>query len=287
VNGSDGRKEKGIMKRCILFVTFLFVLIFGCKVNARGNNYEVHFLDTGQSDCILIKGIERNYLIDTGFAGSYENISAYLNSHGVNKLEKIIVTHYHDDHYGGLEKLVQNNFVNKIILPRHQPCYRDFIFSYLKDKKIQVEYLSKNFVIKDDNIDLKVLLPQKEDMITENNNGAVLFGTIDNVKYAFMSDVEKEREKELVKKKELLNSEIIKVPHHGLDTSSTEVLIKTINPKIAVVTSDGRESPNAEVVKRYETAQIAIFRTDMHGNIVIKANPENKEIEITASKVIK
>jgi competence protein ComEC len=279
--------ERKTMKKYVSAITLLFILLFGPIVNAQENNYDVHFLDTGQSDCILIKGIERNYLIDTGFAGSYENISAYLNAHGVNKLEKVIITHYHDDHYGGLEKLVQNNFVNKIILPRHQPCYRDVIFSYLKDKNVQVEYLSENFVIKDDNIDLKVLLPQKEDMITENNNGAVLFGTIDNVRYAFMSDVEKEREKELVKKKELLNSEIIKVPHHGLDTSSTEVLIKTINPKIAVVTCDGRESPSAEVVKRYETAQIAIFRTDMHGNIVIKANPENKEIEITASKVIK
>jgi beta-lactamase superfamily II metal-dependent hydrolase len=275
------------MKRSTPLIILLFILIFGCKVNARDSSYEVHFIDTGQSDCILIKGIKRNYLIDTGFAGSYENISAYLNFHCVNKLEKIIITHYHDDHYGGLEKLVQNNLINKVILPRHQPCYRDFIFSYLKDKNIQVEYISENFVIKEDNIDLKVLLPKKEDMFIENNNGAVLYGTIDNVKYAFMSDVEKEREKELVKKKELLNSEIIKVPHHGLDTSSTEVLIKTINPKIAVVTCDGRESPSAEVVKRYETSQIAIFRTDTHGNIVIKANPENKEIEITASKVIK
>lgn len=262
-------------------------MIFGLKVNAQENNYEVHFIDTGQSDCILIKGVEKNYLIDTAFAGSYENISAYLNSHGVNKLEEVIITHYHDDHYGGLEKLVQNNLINKVILPRHQPCYRDFIFSYLKDKNIQVEYISENFVIKDDNIDLKVLLPKKEDIFIENNNGAVLFGSIDNIKYAFMCDVEKEREKELVKKMELLNSEVIKVPHHALDTSSTEALIKAINPKIAVVTCDGRESPSAEIVKRYETAQIAVFRTDMHGNIVIKADPENKEIEITASKVIK
>lgn len=275
------------MKRCIMVITLLFILIFGCKVNALGNNYEVHFIDTGQSDCILIKGIEKSYLIDTGFAGSYENITAYLNSHGVNKLEKVIITHYHDDHYGGLEKLAQNTFVNKIILPRHQPCYRDFIFSYLKDKNIQVEYISESFVIKDDNIDLKVLLPKKEDMFIENNNGTVLVGTIDNVKYAFMSDVEKEREEELEKEKELLNSEIIKVPHHGLDTSSSEALVRAINPKIAVMTCDGRESPDAKVVKRYDTEQIAIFRTDMHGNIVIKANPENKEIEITSSKVIK
>ncbi len=274
------------MKRWIPFIIFMSILLFGGKVNAQGNNYEVHFINTKQSDCILIKGKDKNYLIDTGFLETSDSVLAYLSSHGVNKLEEVIITHYHDDHYGGLERLVKDVAINKIILPRHQPRYRDFIFSYIKNKNIKVEYITEDFAIKDNSIDLKVLLPKKEDMFIENNNSAVLIGHIDNIKYAFMADVEKGREELLVKSRELLGCDVIKVPHHALDTSSTESLVKTINAKIAVATCDGSESPSAEVIKKYESAKAAIFRTDMHGNIVIKANPENKEIEITATKVV-
>lgn len=275
------------MKKWIPAVVMLFILFFYGKVNAQGNTCEVHFIDTGQSDCILIKGTNRNYLIDTGLPRTYDKVLAYLNSQGINKLEEVIITHYHDDHFGGLEKLVEDKVVDKIILPRHQAKFRDFTFSYLKNKNIKIECITENFSIKDNNIDLKVLLTKKEDMNIENNNGAVFLGTIDNIKYAFMADVEKEREKELLEERELLNSKIIKVPHHALDTSSTEELVKAINARIAVVTCDGSESPSNDVIARYEATGAAVFRTDMHGNIIVKTNPENKQIEITASKVVK
>nr|WP_284703679.1 MBL fold metallo-hydrolase [Clostridium swellfunianum] len=269
-----------------MIITLIFILIFGYRVDAETNKYEVHFIDTGQSDCILIKGPDKSYLIDTGFEGSYENISNYIKSRGVSKLEEVIITHYHDDHYGSLEKLVKNDLVKKVVLPRHQEKYRELVFSYLNDRDVEVEYINENFVIKNEGINIKALLPKKEDMEIENNNGTVLVGTIDNVKYAFMADVELDREKSLVKEKELINADIVKVPHHGLDTSSAEGLVRVLNPRAVIITCDGRESPSREILNRYENYKTAIFRTDMNGNILVKAKPENKEIEIITSKVI-
>jgi beta-lactamase superfamily II metal-dependent hydrolase len=132
-----------------------------------------------------------------------------------------------------------------------------------------------------------VLLPKKEDKDIENNNSVVLAGFIDGVKYAFMADTEKAREKELIKNKQIANCDVIKVGHHGLDTSTTDELIKVTNPKIAVITCDGGESPNNSVVDKLSENGAAIFRTDMHGNIIIKGHPEDKAVEITTNKMIK
>ncbi|MBC2579483.1 MBL fold metallo-hydrolase [Clostridium sp. DJ247] len=62
-------------------------------------------LDTGQSDCMLIRGDNKNYLIDTGAAYYSDKIISYLNSNGINTIDMLILTHYHDDHYEGMLKI--------------------------------------------------------------------------------------------------------------------------------------------------------------------------------------
>lgn len=275
------------MKKWIPLVTLLIVLLFGGKVSAKENKYEVHFIDLGQSDCILIKGEEKSYLIDTGLPYTSDVVLKYLDSVGVNKIEDIIITHYHDDHYGGLKDIVREKSVNRVILPRHQPKYREVLFPYLNGKGIRVEYINDSFRVLGDGIDLRPLLSVNEDLEIENNNATALVGTIDGIKYAFMADVEKEREKYILRNKDVLDCQLVKVPHHGLDTSSTEELVKAINPRIAIITCDGAESPNPLIVERYSQLGTAIFRTDMHGNIVVKGYPKDKAVEIITNKVIK
>jgi beta-lactamase superfamily II metal-dependent hydrolase len=274
------------MKKYIPVLALFYIFMFNIKVNAQANVNEVHLMDIGQSDCILIKGTIKNYLIDTGLPRTYDKVLSYLNAQGISKLDTVIVTHYHDDHYGGLEKLIKDKNIDKVILPAHQPTYRDFIFSYLKDKGIKVEYITSSFSIVDNNIDLRAAVPYKEDRIIENNNSTVLYGTIDGIKYAFLADVEKEREKVLLDNKELYGCDVVKVPHHALYTSSTEEMVEALRSRIAIVSCDGDESPTNEVIERYTNMKTSVFRTDMHGNIVLKAISGNKEIEIIADKVI-
>ncbi len=115
-----------LIRRCIMkikaprtFLMFIVVVSFFCiKVFAKDRNPEVHFIDTGQSDCILIKTGKENYLIDTGWEYYSGKILSYLNSNNVDKIDGVILTHYHDDHYGGLEMLLKTSKVKKI-LPKH------------------------------------------------------------------------------------------------------------------------------------------------------------------------
>lgn len=273
------------MKRWITVSALIFILIFSVRAKAEGVKPEVHFMDIGQSDCILIKG-EKNYLIDTGLPRTQDKVIHYLDSKDIDNIEDIVITHYHDDHYGGLEKILSSKKVKRVILPKHQQNYRDYIFSYLKDKNTKIDYIDSSYSINEKDINLKVILPEKEDLDIENNNGIVMCGTIDSLKYAFMADAEKEREKDILKNKEISDCDIMKVGHHGLDTSSTEELVRAINPRVAVVTCDGDESPSESVINRIKGNKTEILRTDKLGSIIIRKGKKDKEVEIMTSKMI-
>lgn len=280
-------KGAGIMKKLIVIIIQLIVLLYNGKVSAKQGEYSVHFIDVEQEECILIKGEEKSYLIDVAREKNSKKVLEYLNKEGVKKIDTIVITHYHDDHYGGLKNILEHKVVGKVVLPTHNIEYRNKLFSFLEDKKVKVVYVIKSFVIKDRNINLKTITARREDREIENNNSIVLVGTIDNIKYAFTADIEKEREKELVKYKEVGKCDVLKVSHHGLNTSSTEAFIKSVNPRVMVITCDGSESPEKEVLARLSKCSGVVFRSDIQGNIIVRGNPQNKAIEISSNKVIK
>lgn len=271
----------------------LFIFLF-CFFHAKAAEIsnEVHFLDTGQSDCILIKEVNKNYLIDTGASETAEKSIKYLNSIGVKNIEDIIITHYHDDHYGGLKKILLSMNVNRVILPKHTNELNKQILDGLKGLNIKIDYIDKDYKIKANDIEIKALLPEKEDKKIENNNSIILEGSISGLKYIFMGDTEARGEKELIKSNNLSRYDVIKIGHHGLDTSTSDAFIKQVKPRVAVITCNGGESPSKEILSRIAKQGTVIFRTDKQGNIMIKRSSINdnsnvKGIEINSHKVIK
>lgn len=270
---------------------FIFLFCFFSTAAAEVNN-EVHFLDTGQSDCILIKAGNKNYLIDTGSKSAAEKIINYLNIVGVKDIEDIIITHYHDDHYGGLRKIMLNKNVIRVMLPKHEHDEKKQVLEDLNGLDVKIDYINKNYKIKAKGIELKALIPGNKDETIENNNSIVFEGDIDGLKYLFMADSEQRREKELIKLKKLEGYDVIKIGHHGLDTSTSEAFIEKVKPRVAVITCNGSESPSKQVLTRIAKQGAIILRTDNQGNIMIRSSSFDesiniKGIEINSYKVIK
>lgn len=227
-------------------------------------------MDVGQSDCILIKSKSANYLLDTGAEYYTDTILKYLSVNNITKIKDIIITHFHDDHYGGLIKICEKLQVDKVYLPPHNNEIKNSLHKGLIERGINVKYINRNFVLESDGVHLEAIGPVVEDVSNENNNSIVLQGEIDGVKYLFPGDCEKEEEMDLVRSKFVKKCDVLKVPHHSLNTSSTDRFLEVINPEIAIVTSNGVETPNFKVLSKYVKYGAAVMRTDIHGNIVVK-----------------
>lgn len=268
------------MKKKLIFVFAIMIILILCTRNVTSAKYkgcEVHFIEAGQSDCTLIKTNSRNYLIDTGQAYYTEKILLYLNFNGVKKLDGIILTHYHNDHYEGLIKIVKSMKVSMVYLPDTSNKMRYVLSKSLSKLKTPVVYIKRGWSIKYPKIYLRAIAPVHRNVITknsnsdENNNSIVLQGKIGGINYLFAGDCEKREENDILQSGELKKCDILKVPHHGINTSTGNEFLDIAKPKAAIITSNGK-TPNAKVIKRLLQNKVIVLRTDDQGDVVIRGS---------------
>ena len=261
----------------ILIINLLIILL--CVFN-EFFIYEasVTFIDVNQGDSALIvlpKG--KTIMIDTGGLYNSNNylsknrIIPYLNSLGLNKIDYLILTHGDNDHMGEASYLVKNIKVNNVIFN---------IDSYNKLELELIDVLNSKGIPHYKNIEnliigkyvLKFLNTKLYD--NENDNSNVIYTDINGVKMLFTGDAGIKKEKDIINKYNIKNIDILKVGHHGSDTSSSKEFINTIKPKKCII-SVGKDNryghPKESVIKTLEN-QCDIYRTDLNGSIKINLN---------------
>lgn len=253
----------------VLFLSSNFSFI-NVKASAKDKNPEVHFINVGQSDCTLIKNGDENYLIDSGDKTESNKVIKYLKDQGVEKLDFIILTHYHGDHYGGLYDITKTFKTDIVYVPKFYVIEeeRAKAIKALLETNTSFGIIEKGWIYEKAGLSLKVLLPSKAHESLENNNSLVIRGDINKNSYLFMADCEFDEEKELLDMKEIENIDVLKLGHHGLDTSSSEEFLRKVNPKYTVITCDGKESPEKAVIDRLKNLKTNILRTDINRDIV-------------------
>lgn len=241
----------------------------------------------GQGDSILIRTkYNKKVLIDSGEGGSDEYdygesvVLPYLVSHRINKIDYLVISHGDSDHIGGAFYLLNNFRIKNIIigLQTEKNSNMTNLINLAKNKKINIIVVEKGDIIKIDNeTKLEIFFPNRENVVSANkiNNNSLVFKLIyQNFSMLFTGDIEKEGEEALLKNDvNNLKSDILKVAHHGSKTSSTEKFIKAVNPQIALI-SVGKDNlfghPSNEVIKRFESYNVKILRTDLNGEIRLK-----------------
>ena len=179
------------MKKILAIIIFAIMLYMNSVTLADFGKYEVHFLGVGQSDCTLIKADNKNYLIDTGAAYYTKRIIKYLDLNHIERIDGIILTHYHDDHYDGIIKIAKSREVGKVYLPDHENYIRNILSDKLNKMGVRIEYIKKGWEIKNYGCVLKAVGPIHKSGTVENNNSIVLQGKINGLKYIFAGDCER------------------------------------------------------------------------------------------------
>lgn len=279
---SKNRKDR-LVACCAIAVAVCCAFVFR---GGRTTDLEVTFLNVGQGDAALIRTPKgQTILIDGGGTSSPHSdtgkniIQPYLLRHGIRSLDMAIVSHYHDDHTEGVISLLDSFPVGALVVPDCETAgssVKDEVLSTAVSRQVPVYYFSAGSSITlDSGIAIQTLSPQKDQFYDDNNSSLVLRLSYGDSDFLFTGDIEAETETELAAS--IPQTDVLKTPHHGSDTSSSAPLLDAVQPDIAVI-SVGEDNkyghPSPETLQSFQQRNIRCFRTDQSGTITIQAKPD-------------
>ncbi|WP_273852556.1 ComEC/Rec2 family competence protein [Guptibacillus spartinae] len=269
---------------CALFFSLLIVLQMPCKVTAQTNLVEVHFLDVGQADSILITFGEETMLVDAGDNADGKMVSEYLKKLGITQLDYIVATHPHHDHIGGMDDVIQNFEVDRVLMPdvSYPTTHYKSLLKEIKKKEIPIMNAHKGVKIKlGRRVSVQVISPSENAEYEDfNDYSAVLMLKHEENRFLLMGDAGVEVEKQMLNrlKKKQLQNDVLKIGHHGAISATTDAFIKAVSPETAVI-SVGKDNryhfPDHEVLQRLSGNDISILRTDQIGTIIATSDGKN------------
>ncbi len=251
-----------------------------CGVPDAGEGPELLLLDVGQGDAVLIKDGERVLLVDGGgdFAG--RALVPALAAEGIWRLDGMVVSHPDRDHCGGLRVLAEFFPVRKVysaVFPWDEGSECGQWLTAAR-RRGQHHPLVPGDHLAVGRWRLEILHPPPSGDLEsrrkdrkENDRSLVLVATAPGGRRVLLTgDIEAAAERRLLGNPEVLACDVLKVAHHGSQTSSTAPFLAAARPRLALVSS-GRDNPyhhpSSKVVRRLERAGIRILRTDYHGRV--------------------
>jgi len=284
----------GHIKRFIRFLPiFAAIALFlsGCSllqestpINDGDSGLTVYFIDVGQADSTLIVCDGETMLIDGGNAADSDLIYSFLRSHGVKRLDYIVATHAHEDHVGGLSGALNYATADTALCPVTEYDSRAFnsFDKYLGEQGKVITVPSHGDAFKLGGADVMIVAPvQKFD--DPNNTSIVMKITYGSTSFLFTGDAERESEQAILEAGYDISATVLKVGHHGSDTSTTYPFLREIMPQYAVIScGDGNSygHPHENTLSRLRDADVVLYRTDMQGTVTCRSDGRTVSIEV-------
>ena len=238
---------------------------------AQAGTLTVTWLDVGQGDAAVIQCGGQSMLIDGGKPEKSSYISAWLQQHGLSYLDVIVATHVDADHIGGLSGALNYASVGTAYCPETTGTTETFqsFVKYLaqRGKQITVPTAGETFALGGAQIQILGSLHRAED---SNDNSIVLKVSFGATSFLFTGDAERAEEQDLLNSGVNLQSTVLKVGHHGSDTSTSYPFLRAVAPQYAVISVGAGNSyghPTEAMLSRLRDAGVTTFRTDMQGEI--------------------
>lgn len=240
---------------------------------------KVFFIDVGQADSILIVEDNEAMLIDAGNNDDGKEVVEFIKNEGIEQIKYAIGTHAHEDHIGGLDDVIDSIEIDNLLMPETQTntkTYEDVIDS-AGEKELEIKNPKKEEKFSVGDAICEIMTDEIKDKKNLNESSIIIRMTYGNESFLFMGDAEVENEAT----RQWPETDVLKVGHHGSNTSSSERFLKQVNPKIAIIMvgkNNTYKLPKDIILERIQKLGTTIYRTDIDGNILISSDGNSIEV---------
>ncbi len=268
-----------MMKKCLLaMVAVLSALVLcvapaGYAEGGTSSSLTVHFIDVGQADAALVLCDGEAMLIDGGNKEDSSLIYTYLTDLAVDHLAYIVCTHPHEDHLGGLPAALNAATVDHALSPVSS-FDSDLFFSfttYLERQGVPITVPSPGDSFPLGNATVEVLGPAAYDPGDLNDSSIVLRVTYGSTAFLFTGDCSRDEEQAILDSGMDIGCTVLKVGHHGSDTSTSYPFLLAASPRYAVISvgaNNGYGHPAENTLSRLRDADVEVYRTDLQGDVI-------------------
>ena len=285
----NGRKTAA----AFISAALLLLLIAGVIISAYrqtevlsdgdiSGDLQVHFIDVGQGDASLIVAPDGStMLVDAGPPEASDALDVYIRDLGIDKLDYLVITHLHTDHYGGAAALADDMDIGTVLVSEAEPDTgtETDLYNALRRNGCDMVTVTMGdeFVLGEARV--QVLYPYAIVDNGGNNDSIIIKLLYKNTTFLFTGDTEEISEKALVHiYGDSLSSDVLKVAHHGSRTSNTDEFISAVSPSAAVISCEKNNNyghPHRETLETLEKHGVKVYRTDLSGTVVIISDGNN------------
>lgn len=233
------------------------------EIDLNNDKLNIIFFYVGQADCTLIKLNDDVILIDAGNNNDGKNVVSFLQEKGITQIDYLIGTHADEDHIGGIDDIINSMDIGTFLIPtigENGTDYKNAVET-AKDKNIQIKHPTRGDIFYFENAQFEVMSAMEEEGTSDNNSSLVIEFTYNNTTYLFMGDAETEVENSRSWNK----VNVLKVGHHGSNSSSSTKFLEQVNPEYSIIEVGKNNSynlPSDKAIKRLEESGTQVLRTD-------------------------
>jgi competence protein ComEC len=248
----------------------------------------VHFIDVNQGDSIFIElPNSQTMLIDAAEESQADKIITYIHQQGYDSLDYVVETHPHSDHMGGMADVINNFNVSSIYLSpatNTTKAYENMLTAIQNSGAKTYSPMAGDTILDDGNLLIEVVAPKELDNDKLNNCSLVIKLTYGDNRFLFTGDAEKSEEDKIWTN---IKCDVLKVGHHGSDSSTTANFLKKVEPTCAVISVGAGNSyghPDDIILKRLADKGVQTFRTDIQGTIVFSSDGTTISVDKSPSE---
>jgi len=243
-----------------------------------------YFIDVGEGDSeLLVTPAGKTILIDGGEQQS--GALAFLKAHQVSHIDLMIASHPHADHIGGLIDVLEAMKVDTVAVngrSNNTQTFKHFL-DLITSTGAGYEELSTGDAFSIDGVSFSVVAPDKEYAPDDlDNTSLVILAQCYQTRILYTGDMEKDEESRLLASKADIKADILKVGHHGSNTSTSDNFLMAVSPAVAIYSAGAGNvyhHPHPSVINRLKSDKVTVYGTDINGSISVEISPTGYTIQ--------